>query len=562
MDGLTFRSRAAAFALCAGAVAFILAVFAGIQFGDDVSQVKGALIIAVVVGILSWGSAETTVSGSAQAVDAAVERLTAAAHGDFASPIPASVSKQSPELAESMAGLFGQVNDNFTRIEHLALFDHVTALPNLVRFRQQGERMIQQLPKGGQALVLLMDLHRFRAISDQHGNMISDQLLCMLGNRLHHLATPVTASETDRRAPVIGRVADHRFAVMMRYDGAQDSPALLAARLFSMLSETFVIEGHQIELGVSIGGALVPDHGHDVLAVLRHADIALGKAKTAGRGEFRLFNLEMAEQERRRQAIDRELRDAIIAKDFRLFFQPQIDVRSGEMQSAECLVRWFHPQRGMIMPGDFIAEAEESGLILEIGDWVVDESIRTLARWHKEGNHCRLAINISPRQIERPDFLSNLEQSLQRHAVIYNRLEIEITESLAMTCDKPVLDKLLALREQGVSVSIDDFGTGYSNLARLKDLPVDRVKLDRCLVNDIVTSTEARVICQAAVSMIRTLGYEVVAEGAETEDQALLLSAMGVDTIQGYVIAQPMAEPELEQFVRNRQQPLAGQLTA
>ena len=265
-------------------------------------------------------------------------------------------------------------------------------------------------------------------------------------------------------------------------------------------------------------------------------------AKHQGRGRAEIYSAELALEAADRAELERDLLLALQRDEFLLQFQPQIDTTSGQAVAAEALVRWAHPERDLVMPGAFVPVAEESGTIVALGDWVMSRVCETAARWAQAGQRQRIAINISTRELAQADFFLRLRHAMATYQAPATMLELEITESVAMEMDQRILEQLAALRGEGLRVAIDDFGTGYSNLARLKELPVDRVKIDRSLVRDIATSAEARTICSAVVGLIQGLGMEVVIEGIETEAQMEMLRVIGCTLFQGYHLARPMDE--------------------
>jgi predicted signal transduction protein with EAL and GGDEF domain len=310
------------------------------------------------------------------------------------------------------------------------------------------------------------------------------------------------------------------------------------------LGERFDLGSQHVELGASIGIACYPDHGDTLAGLLRAADIAMYHAKHNGRGRAEIYTDALALEAQDRAELERDLLIGLQRDEFLLEFQPQVDVATGRAIAAEALVRWAHPERDLVMPGAFVPMAEESGAIVALGDWVMSRVCETAARWARAGIRQRIAINISTRELSQPDFFLRLRHAMASHGAPPAMLELEITESLAMEMDPRVLDQLRALRRDGVAIAIDDFGTGYSNLSRLKELPVDRVKIDRSLVRDIASSAEARTICSAVVGLIQGLGMEVVVEGIENEAQMDVLRVIGCTLFQGYHLARPTREQD------------------
>lgn len=545
MEGISLKSRAIAFAFCVGAVAFILTVFASTDRGFDPSRLTHAVIIAIICAVMSWASAERAVATIAEAVDRAIARLTMAAHGDLISPTPAGVRDHLPHLADALDGLFRQTRSNLESVNTLAMYDPVTSLANRLNFRREADRLLQELGEPAMAALLFIDLDHFKDVNDTFGHAQGDQLLGKVANRLRAVASAEIELRPEiAHAPVIGRLAGDEFTILLGDVRHHEDVERVARRVLYALGEPFDLAGQQVEIGASIGIAMRPDHGRGLPQLMKAADVAMYHAKARGRGQLQFYSDALAETLAERTQLERDLRHAIAHDEFSLVFQPQHTLGNAGV-AAEALLRWQHPEYGPRTPDDFIRAAEETGLIVQIGDWVIDRVCRTLARWGELGIEQRIAINISARQLERPGFIARIRESLNVHMAPPALLELEITESLAMKCGDSVLAELDALRNEGVIVSIDDFGTGYSNLGRLLALPVDRVKLDGSLVRDIVDSNEARTIVHAVIGLVHGLGYQAVAEGVETEQQMAVLQAMGCDAVQGHLIAQPMDEARL-----------------
>ena len=541
MEGVSLKSRAIVFAMCAGAVAFILALVATSSGQIGIGNVSRALIPAVVCAAMCWASAERSIAGTAAAIDAAIARLTRAANGDLEGDIPAEIAENVPELAHAMNGLFQQLNANLESVHRLAMFDPVTSLPNRTNFRRTCERALTDMPQGACAVLFFIDLDRFKVVNDTMGHAMGDMLLGMVANRLRAVADRVTA-ETGVPQPLIGRLAGDECTMYFADSGDPAEAARIGRGVLFALSEPFDLVGNDIEIGASIGIAIRPQHGENLTDLMRAADAAMYHAKANGRGRAEHFTEELANQIADRAQLERDLREAIEQDQFTLVFQPQVALWGGEIVAAEALIRWRHPRDGVRLPGSFIQRAEETGLIVEIGEWVIGTVAETIARWGHMGIEQRLAINISPRQLDHASFFRRLREAMLAAHAPARLLELEITETLAMHCSEEVVEAIGQLRADGATISIDDFGTGYSNLARLRDLPVDRVKLDRSLIEHIADNAEARTIAHAVVGLIHGIGCEAVAEGIETQAQADVMRVIGCDVIQGYAIAAPMDE--------------------
>jgi predicted signal transduction protein with EAL and GGDEF domain len=325
----------------------------------------------------------------------------------------------------------------------------------------------------------------------------------------------------------------------------------VARRVVVAISEPFELCSHGVDIGASIGVAVSPDHGTSVESLMRAADIAMYQAKESGGGQHCMFNAELAASHQQKVETEKALTEAVQRGEFVLAYQPQMSLVTGELVGAEALLRWKHPRDGMRPPSTFIPIAEKTGVIAEIGEWVVTEVASTLGGWSRDAFNGRLAFNVSPRQVERPDFFVRMRQSFVDAEVPLSLVELEFTESAAMDASETVLEEIAALREDGARISIDDFGTGYSNIARLHAMPLDRVKLDPSLIADIETCEKARVVVQAVIQLIKGVECEVVAEAVETVAQADILRAMGCDTVQGFIFSPPMFEDEFLAWTRN-----------
>lgn len=559
MDGFTLRSKAIAFAICAGTIVFILALVASSAGRVDVENAAGALTAAIVCGVMCWASAERTIAATAGAIDAAIARLAEAANGDFTGEVPPVVDANVPQLARAMDGLFAQIGASMDHVHRLAMFDTVTGLPNRTHFRRSCERMLAEMAPDGGAALFFIDLDRFKAVNDTMGHASGDMLLAMVANRLRAVADRFSTIEgkTAGAPPLIGRLAGDEFTIFMEHLDHPRDVARVGQAILYALSEPFSLGGQDVEIGASVGVAVRPTHGVTLTDLMRAADAAMYFAKAQGRGRVERFSEHLAEQIAQRARLESDLRSAVDRDEFSLVFQPQIDARNGRIVAAEALLRWQHPE-GERLPGAFIQRAEETGLIVEIGEWVIDRVAETLVRWRALGIEQRLSINISPRQLDHASFFRGLRNALHQAGASAHMLELEITESLAMHCSDDVIEAITALRSDGAAIAIDDFGTGYSNLARLRDLPVDRVKLDRSLIEHVVERAESRTIVHAVISLIHGLGCQVVAEGIESAAQAEVLRISGCDVLQGYAIGGPMGEAAFLSWVSDRRLAATG----
>jgi diguanylate cyclase (GGDEF)-like protein len=410
--------------------------------------------------------------------------------------------------------------------------------------------MLAIRPNETRAAMLFVDLDRFKNVNDSLGHARGDQLLIMVANRLRVVVTAELGEAAVHR-PLLARLAGDEFTIFFPEIEEPADAERVARRIALAISEPFELHGHSIDIGASVGVAICPDHGVGIEALMRAADIAMYRAKSAGGGRYCMFSDELAQEHQLKIDTEAALSEAVLRGEFLLALQPQLSFATGEVSGAEALLRWNHPREGMRMPATFIPIAEQTGIIADIGDWVIAEVASMLAEWHAQGVKRRLAFNISPRQLDRADFFQRLRASFTDAGVPLSLVELEFTESAAMECSEIVLAEIAALRRDGASIAIDDFGTGYSNIARLRAMPLDRVKLDPSLIADIETSEQARVVVQAVVQLIKGVGAEIVAEAVETVAQADILRAMGCHTVQGFVFAHPMFEDEYLRWTQN-----------
>jgi diguanylate cyclase (GGDEF)-like protein len=456
-----------------------------------------------------------------------------------------------PKLASAVDTLFSEVRASISNAHALGMYDPVTSLPNRLNFRAEVDRLIAAAPDGQLSAMLFVDLDRFKGVNDSLGHARGDQLLVMVANRLRVVVNGESQSGAVR--PLLARLAGDEFTLFFANLSSLADVERLARRVVLAIGEPFELHGHSIDIGASIGVAISPFHGASVESLMRSADIAMYQAKSRGGGQHCLFSEALANEHVRKVETEKALAEAVQRDEFLLALQPQLSLTTGEITGAEALLRWNHPREGMRAPATFIPVAEQTGIISEIGEWVMAEVASLIATWDENGERAigRLAFNVSPRQLDRSDFFLRLRQTMSNAGVSLDRIELEFTETAAMEVSAGVLAEIAALRADGATIAIDDFGTGFSNIARLRALPIDRVKLDQSLIADIETDEKARVVVQAVIQLIRGVGCEIVAECVESVAQADILRAMGCDTVQGFVFAQPMFETEFVAWTNN-----------
>jgi diguanylate cyclase (GGDEF)-like protein len=534
----------------AGVASFLFSLIALLYLTEFDEKILAALIAGAFCLLVSYVAAERPNSESARALSALSERLLAVEDGDLVSPAPAAVQRTMPKLAAAVDTLFAEVRASIENAHALGMYDPVTSLPNRLHFRSEADKLMSDMVDDAKAAMLFVDLDRFKMVNDSLGHARGDQLLIMVANRLR-VVVNAEFTGSARTRPLLARLAGDEFTIFFPEIESVAEIERVARRVVLAISEPFELCSHSLDIGASIGIAVSPDHGTSIEALMRAADIAMYRAKESGGGQHCLFDADLATSHQQKVDTEKALTEAVQRDEFVLAFQPQMSLVTGEVAGAEALLRWNHPREGLRLPGTFIPVAERTGLIAEIGEWVVGEAAATLANWLRDGFDGRLSFNISPRQVDRPDFFLKLRQSMADAGVPLSAIELEFTESAAMEVSASVIEEIASLRADGARIAIDDFGTGYSNLARLRSLPLDRVKLDQSLIADIETSEKARVIVQAVIQLIKGVDCEIVAEAVETVAQADILRAMGCDTVQGYVFAAPMFEQDFVAWTTN-----------
>jgi len=424
-----------------------------------------------------------------------------------------------------------------TEMERLANQDALTGLRNRSWLLNHVPTLFDAAAREGGLALLFIDLDEFKQVNDSHGHGTGDALLVAAARRLGALVRP---------GDDIVRFGGDEFVVLMRPARDEFQVAAVADRIVAAFARPFALgEGLQASVGASIGIAVYPRDGQDVGTLITHADIAMYAAKHEGKGQHRFYDEKLSGGIQKRARLKLELLDAIAGKQFVLHYQPRVDPVSNRLLSMEALLRWQHPGRGMVAPGDFIPFAEASGLIVPIGDIVIEQACAQLAAWGRAGALLvPVSINVSARQFERGGVKSRIEEALTRHGVLAALLEVEITESAMMGDREEILAELAALRALGVKLHIDDFGTGYSSLSQLRTLRMDVLKVDRAFTAEL-DGGEGRVFFEAIVSMAHALGMAVVAEGVETADQLQVLRELGCNEVQGYFISRPLSADDL-----------------
>lgn len=439
------------------------------------------------------------------------------------------------------------------RIEYLAYYDTLTRLPNRQLFVREAARALLEPRQANELVALLyLDLDRFKRINDNLGHSVGDALLLEVARRLEQSIRPTDGVPQEGARPGHGRHRVARFGgdeFVVLLTGLKDEQQTVevADRIRSSLAEPFHCDGHRFVITPSIGIALCPRDGTDIEDLLVKADMAMYQAKDRGRNAHAFYGQTMAVRSLGRLELETELQRAFESDGLQLHYQPKLDLATGLIIGVEALLRWPHAERGWIAPDIFIPVAEETGLIVVIGDWVIDQACRQLAAWASMGlSHLTVAVNVSAQQFVRAGFVDNVLRTLQQHGVKAHRLELEITESLLMKNLEETTASMRRFREAGIALSIDDFGTGYSSLGYLRQLPVDALKIDRSFVKDLPESDDDAAICAAIIAMARELKLKVIAEGVESAEQLEFLRRHRCDQAQGYYIGRPVPVSELQ----------------
>jgi diguanylate cyclase (GGDEF)-like protein len=424
------------------------------------------------------------------------------------------------------------------RIAYMAHHDALTDLPNRVRLREEMVRALHRVERGETFAILCLDLDCFKAVNDTLGHPIGDVLLQTVSDRLRGCV---------RATDMVARLGGDEFAIVQAGAEQPVEPIALATRLIKAMSEPFDIKGHQIVIGASVGIAIAPNDGNDPDHLLKNADMALYRAKEDGRGIYRFFEPTMDAKMQVRRALELDLRKALVLGEFELFYQPLITLETDEISGFEALLRWRHPQRGLVAPAEFIPLAEEIGLICPIGAWVLKQACSEATSWP---DSIKVAVNLSPVQFKNGTVVLDVIAALDRSGLSAHRLELEITETVLLHDTDATVSTLNQLRALGVRISMDDFGTGYSSLGYLRKFPFDKIKIDQSFIHDLSDKPESIAIVRAVAGLGSALGIATTAEGVETEEQLRQLREEGCTEVQGYLFSEPKPASELRSILQ------------
>jgi diguanylate cyclase (GGDEF)-like protein/PAS domain S-box-containing protein len=431
-----------------------------------------------------------------------------------------------------------------SRIRYLALHDTLTGLPNRVLLHDRLNQAIAQARRNRrQVSVLMLDLDHFKHINDSLGHHVGDHLL---------EATAVRLRACLRESDIAARLGGDEFVIALPEAAEDADAALVAEKVLKTLREPFQVDGHELHVGVSIGISRYPSDGEDPGTLLRAADSAMYQAKNAGRGDFRFFTAAMSEAAQRRLELANDVRHAVQRGEFTLNYQPQVSARGGNVTGIEALLRWRHPRHGMISPEEFVPLLEEIGLIIEVGHWALRCACAQNAAWQRQGlPPMRVAVNLSAQQFYRGDIVGTVRGALADSGLAPEWLELELTESLTLDDTEMTIKLMHELKQLGVCLSLDDFGTGWSSLSYLRRFPLDRIKIDRSFMRDLVTQPTASAVVRSIMGLARNLGLTCVAEGVETADQLSYLQKQMCADIQGFLFSPAVSGAEIETMLRS-----------
>src|SRR5688572_17333316 len=410
----------------AGFASFLFSLTAFLYITEFNEKIVASIVAGAFCLLISYIASERPNSESARALTALGDRLMAVEDGDLVSPAPAAVQRLMPKLAAAVDSLFAEVRSSIENAHALGMYDPVTSLPNRLHFRSEADKMLGELDKATAAAMLFVDLDRFKSVNDSLGHARGDQLLIMVANRLRVVVTAEVGENNETR-PLLARLAGDEFTIFVPKMGSVSDAERIARRIALAIGEPFELHGHSIDIGASVGVAINPDHGSSIETLMRAADIAMYRAKERGGSQYCLFSTELADEHQARIDTEVALREAVQRGEFVLAMQPQLSLVTGEITGAEALLRWNHPRDGLRQPDSFVAIAEATGIIGEIGEWVIAEVASMMADWQASGVARRLAFNVSPRQLDRADFFVTLRAAFAERRVPLSLIELEFT---------------------------------------------------------------------------------------------------------------------------------------
>ena len=488
---------------------------------------KWTVVLSGIVGLLLMGFASTRLARHIVRPIATLEQAAKSLEKGQWTTVPVTSDDEIGSLSSSFNAMSAGIAQREKRIRHMAYHDALTDLPNRLQLAEKLDDLLAGVAQaGGSLAVLCLDLDNFKIVNDTLGPGIGDKLLRIVADRLGNAAD----------GHFLAHTGGDEFCILLSGNAA-GSASDLAQSLIDRLDEPLTVEGHFLKLGVSIGMAQAPGDGLTADDLLKHANLALHAAKAAGRGRFRQFTIELDEEANERRKVEMDLHSALANGEFELYFQPLFDLASNRFSAFEALIRWNHPTKGLVSPLDFIPVAEETGLILPIGEWVLKEACRHATTWPDE---IRVAVNFSTVQFETSGIKNLVFQALATSGLAPGRLEIEITESVFLESSGEVLETLHGLKQIGVRIALDDFGTGFSSLSYLRRFPFDKIKIDRSFILELLKTKEANAVVKAITELAAALNMETTAEGVEEPEQVEALRAHGCTNVQGFLFSKPV----------------------
>ncbi|TFH88763.1 EAL domain-containing protein [Billgrantia azerbaijanica] len=447
------------------------------------------------------------------------------------------------QLQKARLGVMEERAEHARRVEHLAFHDNLTGLPNRALFSQLLTRSMHQAKRYDKKLALLfLDLDRFKLINDSLGHDVGDELLQEMSRRLR---------SSIRESDIVARLGGDEFVILLPEITDRSEVTPVTDKILSAVASPVTLLGQEFRLSVSIGAALYPDDGEDEQTLMKSADTAMYHAKEAGKNNAQFYSGKLNSDSLERLTFESSLRKALENREFRLYYQSKQETHSGRITGVEALLRWQHPELGLVAPMQFIPLAEENGLIVPIGRWVLQTACRQNVEWQNAGFPAlSMAVNLSARQFHDEGLLDDIEAALSASGMAPELLELEITESAVMRDMAHAVRVLQAVRALGVQVAIDDFGTGYSSLSRLKEFPLDAIKIDGSFIHNVVDCAEDSGVTEAIIELGKSLGLRVVAEGVESKDQVDYLRTRSCDQFQGFYVDRPMPAHEFIAMVR------------
>jgi diguanylate cyclase len=531
--------------VCAGIAAFIFTLVAFLLLKSFDEQLVASMTIGLFALLIVWVASEKPNSGHARAVAALIDRLLKVGSGDLSSPAPEPLRRAMPALAAAVDGLFEQVRSTLDDARAMALYDPVTSLPNRVHFRREADRILKARQPGDKVALLFIDLDGFKEVNDRLGHAQGDQVLMMVAERLRQ----VVEAETEAGGlsqTLLARLAGDEFTLLLPTVSDAREAERIAHLCLTLLRQPYETPRQPIEMGASIGVALCPRHGIDLTVLMKAADIAMYHAKGSGRSQVCIYHERLTAAIEEKATLEKAFRDALSRNELQLVFQPQLCARTNAVVAGEAVLLWDDPVDGLKLPG----RTEEGEAAAELSEWMFDGVMAAVGRWHAAGMTQRLQLELSGVQLDRTDFFKRFRAALSASGAPASLIELKIGEALIARCSETVLRELAALRSDGVAVALADFGSGACGIGRVKNLPLDRVQLDRLLTDEVDTCDEARTIVTSLIHLIHGVGCEAVADGVQRAQQFEVLRAIGCDVIQGYTFPELMREAEFAEWIR------------